>query len=282
LRGEEIGRRLCTSRDVFARCLISSLGRGEDKGEGFVESIRTRKFLFKTIRESPYVDSYNLPVAHSFSELLLIFGKAQKLWTVNAVVLRKPNQAFSLVELLCTLAIVVILAVMLMGRGSNSRQKRDLLQCEKNLQNVFTALTIYAAENESVFPVATNAQTSEVPLSLLVPRCTTETGIFTCPGSSDSPLPQGEPFANRKISYAYYMGWDSSSVGAPIMSDRQIDTNAKKASALLFSNNGKGPGANHHKYGGNVLFIGGEVKRSVPKAKFDLAFPSKVVLLNPK
>ncbi len=192
------------------------------------------------------------------------------------------KDAFSFVELLCVLAILLILVALMAGRGSGSRQRRDLVTCAQNLQTIFTALTIYAAENKSSFPVAANAQTSEIPLSLLVPRCTTETEIFICPGSKDSALPQGEAFADRKISCAFYMGWNSSATGVPILSDRQVDTNAKKTGALLFSADGKGAGANHHKYGGNVLFIGGEVKRSSPKSKFDLIFPANIILLNPK
>lgn len=190
--------------------------------------------------------------------------------------------AFSLVELLCTLAIMLILFALVTGRGSSSRQRRDLANCAKNLQTINTALTIYAAENKNSFPVVTNASAPEPVLSLLVPRCTTETSIFICPGSKDSALPQGEPFANRTISYAFYMGWPANAAGAPLVSDRQVDTSSKKADAPLFSIDGKGAGANHHKYGGNVLFVGGEVKRSAARAKFDLLYPTNVVLLNPE
>jgi type II secretory pathway pseudopilin PulG len=201
---------------------------------------------------------------------------------VKIVAPQKNVSAFSLVELLCTLVIIIILAIMISGRGSGSRQRRDMMNCSKNLQTVYTALTIYAADNKGAFPIVTNAISSEAPLSLLVPKCTTETSIFICPGSPDSALPQGEAFANRKISYAFYMGWPVNSTGAPLLSDRQVDTTSKKVDAPLFSADGKGAGANHHKYGGNVLFIGGEVKRSAPQAKFELSFPTNVILLNPK
>jgi type II secretory pathway pseudopilin PulG len=195
---------------------------------------------------------------------------------------QKNVSAFSLVELLCTLAIIIVLAMMIGGRGSSSRQKRDLMNCAKNLQTIHTALTIYGAENKNAFPVVTHARSSEAPLSLLVPKCTTETSVFICPGSSDSELPQGETFEKRKISYAFYMGWRADTTGAPLLSDRQVNTGPKKSDELIFSADGKGAGANHHKYGGNVLFSGGEVKRSAPRAKFELLFPTNVILLNPK
>ena len=223
--------------------------------------------------------------AESFEHRGVLLVRGDAAWgtvQMGANISKRSSAGFSLIEMLITLALVLIMSAMLMGRGSRSRQQRDLASCEKNLQTIYTALTIYSAENKNLFPVVTNAETSEASLSLLVPRCTTETGIFTCPGSKDSSLPQGEPFADRKISYAYYMGWSTSDTGGPLVSDRQIDTSRKKAGVPLFSVDGKGAGANHHKYGGNVLAVGGEIKRSGAQAKFDLLFPTNVVLLNPK
>jgi prepilin-type N-terminal cleavage/methylation domain-containing protein len=194
----------------------------------------------------------------------------------------RPTFGFSLIEMLITLALILIMSVMLMGRGSKSRQQRDILACQKNLQTVHTALTIYSADN-GCFPVSTNAQTSEAPLSLLIPRCTTETGVFICPGTPDPVLPQGESFEKRKISYAYYMGWPANaSPSTPIASDRQVNLNPKKTGELVFSADGKAPGGNHHKYGGNVLFLSGEAQKSKSKSAFDLLFPTNVSLLNPR
>lgn len=194
----------------------------------------------------------------------------------------RSSSGFSLLEMLITLALIIIMAVMLLGRGSKSRQERDLLSCQKNLQSIHTALTIYSADNQGRFPYQANAPDSEAPLSLLIPRSTTETEIFICPGSKDEPLPQGERFEKRKISYAYYMGWSANAPSTtPVLSDWQIDTLPKKAGRQLFSPDGKGPGSNHHKYGGNVMFLDGEAKKSKPKAAFDLLFPTNIILLNP-
>lgn len=193
-------------------------------------------------------------------------------------------RAFSLIELLITLALILIMSVMLMGRGSTSRQKRDLATCAKNLQSIHTALTIYSAENRESYPVVTNATTSEPALSLLIPRSTTGTEFFICPGSGDSSLPQAEPFANRRISYGYYMGWSRSTApaAAPLISDRQVNTQPKKIGERLFSGDGEPPGANHHKFGGNVLFQSGEIQKSGTNSSFELLFPANVVFLNPK
>lgn len=193
------------------------------------------------------------------------------------------SPGFSLIELLITLALILIMTVMLAGRGSRSRQQRDLSNCEKNLQTIYTAMTIYASDNRDIFPSVPAAQTSEFPLSLLVPRCTTVTEIFICPGAKDSALPEGEPFANRRISYAYYMGWTKNAPAtAPLISDRQVDTNSKKLGQPVFSPDGKNTGNNHHKYGGKILFLNGEIKKSSPTAAFDLTYPTNITLLNPK
>jgi prepilin-type N-terminal cleavage/methylation domain-containing protein len=192
------------------------------------------------------------------------------------------TRGFTLIEMLITLALVLVMASMLLGRTSRSRQERDLANCSKNLQMIFATLTIYSADNNA-FPKTSNAQTSEAPLSLLVPRCTTDTAIFICPGTKDKPIPQAESFADHKISYAYYMGWKTNVIpSAPLVSDRQVNTRPKREKEPLFSADGKSTGENHDKYGGNVLFASGEIQRSKPKSAFDLVFPTNVVLLNPK
>jgi predicted RecB family nuclease len=66
------------------------------------------------------------------------------------------------------------------------------------------------------------------------------------------------------------------------MSDRQINTLPKSAGDIAFSINGKPPGNNHHKYGGNVLFSDGHMEMTPPKISFSLAVPPGVVLLNPR
>jgi hypothetical protein len=66
------------------------------------------------------------------------------------------------------------------------------------------------------------------------------------------------------------------------MSDRQIDSGFRKRGDPIFSANGSSPGNNHHQYGGNVLFVGGDVRASRPLAEFSLNPTQAVSLLNPK
>jgi prepilin-type N-terminal cleavage/methylation domain-containing protein/prepilin-type processing-associated H-X9-DG protein len=190
---------------------------------------------------------------------------------------------FSLLELFVTLIIILILSSMIVSRGMFSDQQQRLVDCQKNLQNIYLALSIYSGDNKGIYPSLRDAESSEQPLSLLLPRSTTVTEMFICPGGSDSKLPEGESFAKRRISYAYYMGRSKTdSADAPFVSDRQINTLPKINRQQIFSENGKGPGANHRKSGGNFLFCDGHFSAVKPRATHDYLFPTNIVLLNPK
>lgn len=184
--------------------------------------------------------------------------------------------------MLITLALILIMSVMLYGFGSKSHQQKQKRACEKNLQNIYLALDIYAKENNGALPQVAGAQTSEAPLSQLVPRYTVASEIFICPGSKDSALPNGESFAARRISYVYFMGRRLSDANAVLMSDRQIDSQPKPAGAQFFSRDGKPPGNNHHKFGGNFLFTDGRTESAGTSVPFAIAWPTNVTFLNPK
>ena len=190
--------------------------------------------------------------------------------------------AFSLIEMLVVLAILLILMTSYYSFGSRNHQKEQQKLCRANLEKIYVALQIYANEHDGTFPVVNGAKTSEEPLDVLVPRYTADTQSFICPGSKDDPLPSGESFRNHKISYAYFMGRLSSQSQEPLMSDRLVDTSPKNAGQIIFSTDGKPPGNNHHKYGGNFLFCDGRTEFSPSKASFSIVIPTNVVLLNPK
>jgi prepilin-type N-terminal cleavage/methylation domain-containing protein/prepilin-type processing-associated H-X9-DG protein len=195
---------------------------------------------------------------------------------------RQSTSGFSLIELLVVLALMIILTTMMWGFGSESHQHAAQRACRQNLEKIYVSLQIYANDSSGRLPANTNGQTSEEPLSLLVPRYTVDTSIFICPGSKDAPLPSGVPFANRKISYAYFMGQRLGDAQLPLMSDRQVNTVPKRTGDPVFSTNGKPPGNNHHKYGGNFLFGDGHAELTPPQLAFSLVTTQGVVLLNPK
>jgi prepilin-type N-terminal cleavage/methylation domain-containing protein len=192
------------------------------------------------------------------------------------------SAGFSLLELLVVLALLVILTVMSTGRFSSSARRTELAHCQGNLQKIYLALSLYRNDN-GVLPVLKDAPDPAAALSLLIPKSTTVTEIFICPGSRDQALPEGESFAHRRISYAYYMGRGSNDdPGEVLFSDWQVNNAPKRAGQQIFSFDGKKPGNNHHSDGGNLVSCGGAVSGSGPKAARDLLFPSSVRLLNPQ
>jgi prepilin-type processing-associated H-X9-DG protein len=207
----------------------------------------------------------------------LDFGNARSATPISTA------RGFSLLELFLVISIIVVLFTLYFSSGSKNFQERKISECQKNLQNIYAAFRTYALDNNDALPALPGAQTSEAPLSLLIPKFTTGSEFFICPGSKDKPLPDAQPFANRKISYAFYMGRKlSGGAGSPLMSDEQVNTLAKTAGQNVFSPDGKPPGDNHNKFGGNVLFCDGNVQSTPAKAAFDLPTGPGVTLLNPK
>ena len=194
----------------------------------------------------------------------------------------RPPAGFSLVELLAVVAILLLLLAFYWGPSTGgNRQRRTRLDCETHLQKIHMAMAIYANDHGGRFPELTGARTSEEALDVLVPRYTVDTSVFSCPGSRDAPLPSGEPFRKHKISYAYYMGRRATDAQQVLMSDRQVNTQAKAAGEYAFSTTGKPPGNNHGKLGGNFLFCDGRAESTPPRLAFSLALTQGVILLNP-
>jgi len=191
--------------------------------------------------------------------------------------------AFSLIELLVVLALMIILYFMLFSSGSRSYQRRQQSVCRQNLQFIHMALQMYAGDQANRYPATKGAATSEAPLSLLVPRYTARTDIFICPGSGHRKPPDAQPFTQRKISYAYLMGLTNDAPADQwLMSDAQAHLRPKDVGEVLFALEKKQAGNNHRQFGGNLLFCDGRTEFSPSLANSRLAVPTNSVPLNPK
>ena len=130
------------------------------------------------------------------------------------------SSGFSLIELLATALIIMILFTMYWGGNSGARQKSRQAACLQNLQKLDVALEIFGNEHNGRFPDKPGAKNSAEAFDLLVPKYTADTSLFICPASKDGPLPGGESIANRRVSYAYYMGRKSGSAEEGLVTDR--------------------------------------------------------------
>lgn len=188
-----------------------------------------------------------------------------------------------LLEFLIVAAIVVFLSVMLDTEFTTTKRNKGLVACQKNLETIYLAMSIYENDNNGRCPALTGATNPADPLSLLVPRDTTMTELFICPASKDPPLPEAEPFNGRKISYSYYMGLTTNDdPNALLVTDAQVDIAPKSAGQQIFSGDGNKPGNNHGKIGGNLITLGGQAFTSGPKLNRDGRYPPNVHLLNPE
>ncbi len=146
--------------------------------------------------------------------------------------------AFSLIELLVVLAVLLILTTMYWNHGPSKRDL-ELTSCRQNLEKIFLAMQIYANDNKEKFPVSTNALTSEDALAPLIPHYTSDTAIFICPATGQSELPTGKTFREWKISYAYYMGRRTTEADQALLSDQQVDASSKSKGRQFFPTRAK-------------------------------------------
>lgn len=191
--------------------------------------------------------------------------------------------AFSLVELLIVVALMLVMYTLLLSPASKPAQRRRQEACRSNLQFIFMVGQMYANDQGGKWPAARAVTSSDQALTLLVPRHTTRTELFTCPGGRQPPLPPGQPFPGRRISYAYLMGLTQPALTPDqwLMSDAQVDMRPKDTNAPLFSAQKSGPGSNHRQFGGNVLFGDGHAGFSPAQARWPINAPSPTVILNP-
>ena len=205
------------------------------------------------------------------------------MFTRKPPILTQPRQgAFVVLELVVVCGLLLFLFTLYFSRGSVNFQKKQKAACRQNLQLIHVALQTYANENGGRFPDIATAKTSEDPLSLLIPKYTTRSDLFTCPGTRDPRLPQGEPFKTRKIGYSYLAGLTTQAATDQfLMADWLVNTLPKKAGDLAFSGDGKKPGNNHDKFGGVILFVDGRVETTGTNPTFDLQSPPGARILNP-
>lgn len=192
-------------------------------------------------------------------------------------------RGFTLIELMCTLAILLVLFALSFGIGGKDRQKERQQQCRENQRLVHLALTVAANDLGGPFPVAKGATDSDAVFQTLVPRYSSRLDVFRCPGRTRDPFTGGSATSRRfRNHYAYAAGLTSTADAAQwLLSDAQVDTRPKAVGAALFAESDQGPGSNHGAFGGIVTFVDGRADFSPPKAAFEIQVPTGAAVLNP-
>ena len=72
--------------------------------------------------------------------------------------MKSTNKAFTLVELMIVLSIIVILFALLLPGLKKSMHKAKQLKCQSQLKNLYTAVEIYAQEYDGIYPYIDNNQ----------------------------------------------------------------------------------------------------------------------------
>ena len=189
--------------------------------------------------------------------------------------------AFSLIELLVVVAILVILMTLYWGPATGKRQKQSKALCRQNLEKLYISFQIYANEHAGKFPMVVGATNSAQALAPIVPKYSSDTSLFICPGRKDLRVPAIETFATAKIAYAYYMGQSLANPDQALLTDAQVDNLAKVAGQMAFSSDGNPPGNNHQDRGGNFLYADGHAAGSPAKLAIPLNLGQGITLLNP-
>ncbi len=178
------------------------------------------------------------------------------------------QKAFTLVELICVVAIIAVLAALLAGLYSHVQESGRQTKCLHNLTQIATAVHLFAIDHEGRFPVFKDF---DVPLEPYIP----DPRIFYCPSAEG----KGNRADGRRNDYFLSLAandwvWDADghihAVGKlalvqPNPSSTVMCGDATGSLLALSTSAGMAEGLLRHSSGANYVFMDGHAKLMTPE-----------------
>jgi prepilin-type N-terminal cleavage/methylation domain-containing protein/prepilin-type processing-associated H-X9-DG protein len=178
--------------------------------------------------------------------------------------MKKRHFAFTLIEILITMAIIAIVSAIIFPLYFRQRAKTRTVTCLSNIKNQGVALRLYIEDNDGYWPTH-NGLLLHVKNNL----------TLSCPDFTKGREHNGYP----ETGYAFNGGF----IGLPPLTKSRLDSSIKFSATTVaiaeinttdsletawFDNNGNR--GNHHNGGGNFVFCDGHAKWYMPDAVMGL------------
>jgi prepilin-type N-terminal cleavage/methylation domain-containing protein len=189
--------------------------------------------------------------------------------------------AFTLVELLCVIAIIGLLAALLLPVLNQSEARAKRIGCENNLHQAGIAFQIFTHDHDGKFPtsVSTNeggavefvqsgyAVRGEFYFSFrqfqVLSNGLSMPSILTCPTDPRLPATNFGALQNSNLSYFIGVKAEFSKPDSILAGDRNLTANSLPNSSILHieADNPLRWTWELHQFKGNILFAGGQVEK---------------------
>jgi len=194
------------------------------------------------------------------------------------------KEAFSLIELLCVMAVIFILASLLLPALNQARARAKRVGCVNNLRQVGMAFHNFAHDHDGHFPMAvpgsaggsqeftlTSYQTpGEFFFSFrhfqILSNDLVSTKMLVCPADTRLPAPDFGLLQNADVSYFVGLKSDYSLPNSILAGDGNLTNDYVKSSTLVRLNRGWRWTSELHQFKGNLLFADAHVEEKSSEA----------------
>jgi competence protein ComGC len=179
--------------------------------------------------------------------------------------------AFTLIELIVLIGIIVLLAGVLIPGGIRWRQKKQRIQCVSHLKQIGLSFRLWPSAQNADLPMVVSTNRggtleveNEVWRSMLV--MSNELGtplILACPSDSREPAANFAALSNSNISYFIGLDAPDSMPEAPLVGDRFLSVGREPTNKVLTigTNDVAVWGGRNHQGGGNMAVADGSVRQ---------------------